>query len=468
MHAPAILGHIPAATMATTALPKASVQANVSPAAILASPSCAVVVAFCLRLFLCLLSHRFEDTAHVDLQIIGKEAGFLAWSLASGKGFSHPFLGYDAITAWLAPVFPALWSIGFRIFPPNASLGGLYFCQLMNSAFSAFTCWPIYWLGKRLFNAKTGVAASWTWVFFPLAVLFPLEWAWDQNLSALLLALLLCVTYKMREVPPASAAWAGYGLLWGIATLLNPTLCVMLPFLLFWLVFCRWRSGVPAFRLLPKMVLFLLLPILPWTARNYFALHGFVPVKSNFGLELWLGNNAAVSDGVWSPQMHPMNNFRELVALNLSGEPGYMRDKQRAALTFIRANPRRFANLLGRRVADTWAALYDSREDKWMSVLHLHLAEIYFCVVFSAFAAAGLVLALRRSAVEALPVVLCVVVFPVPYYLTHTSLRYRHPIDPVLTLFAVYAVAQLMFTFHSKQFKPVPEKAATRRTNEPL
>jgi hypothetical protein len=136
--------------MATTLLPKASLRTEVSLAAIFALPSFAVVIAFCLRVFLCLLTHRFENTGHGDLQIIGREAGFVAWSLASGKGFAYPFPGYDAATAWLAPVFPALWSIGFRIFPSNATSGGVYFCQMMNLAFSAFTCWPIFWLGKRL------------------------------------------------------------------------------------------------------------------------------------------------------------------------------------------------------------------------------------------------------------------------------------------------------------------------------
>jgi hypothetical protein len=459
--------------MATTTLPKTAVRAAVSFAAILALPSFAVVVAFCVRAFLCVLSHRIKNTGGADLQIIGKEAGYLAWSLASGKGFSNPFPGYDAVTAWLAPVFPALWSFGFRIFPPNANEGGVYVCQLMNSAFSAFTCWPIYWLGKRLFGVRVGVAASWTWVFLPFAILFPLEWAWDQSLSALLLALILCATYKMRDAPSAARAWARYGLLWGFAALVNPTLCVLLPFLLAWLVICRWRSGAPSLRPLLKLALFLLLPILPWTARNYSALDGFVLIKSNFGLELWLGNNAAVSDGVWSPQQHPMNKFSELLSLILNGEPGYMRAKQRAALDFIRANPRRFAQLLGRRVADTWAAVYDSREDKWMTVLHLGMAEVCLCAALSAFAAAGLVLALRRSAMEALPLALCIVVFPMPYYLTHTSLRYRHPIDPLLTVFAVYAAAQIISTFTSGhrsaasgQNAPLPNLSISHRSTQ--
>jgi hypothetical protein len=32
------------------------------------------------------------------------------------------------------------------------------------------------------------------------------------------------------------------------------------------------------------------------------------------------------------------------------------------------------------------------------------------------------------------PVIVFPLVFPVVYYLTHTSLRYRHPIDPVLMI----------------------------------
>jgi hypothetical protein len=38
---------------------------------------------------------------------------------------------------------------------------------------------------------------------------------------------------------------------------------------------------------------------------------------------------------------------------------------------------------------------------------------------------------------------MCLLVFPIPYYITHTALRYRHPIDPFLAIFAVYAISRL-------------------------
>jgi hypothetical protein len=38
---------------------------------------------------------------------------------------------------------------------------------------------------------------------------------------------------------------------------------------------------------------------------------------------------------------------------------------------------------------------------------------------------------------------MCLPLFPIPYYITHTALRYRHPIDPFMTIFTVYAIVRL-------------------------
>jgi hypothetical protein len=185
------------------------------------------------------------------------------------------------------------------------------------------------------------------------------------------------------------------------------------------------------------------LAVTPWTARNYFKLDGLAFIKSNFGLELWLSNNAAIpQDDVYAPQLHPMNNHQQLFQLAFAGELPYMRAKQRAAISFIRTHPRDFAALVGRRVLDTWTAWYDARIDKWLRVLHLSKIGVVFCTFLSALALGGLVLALKEQLIPILPAALCAVLFPIPYYVTHT-LRYRHPIDPLLTLLAVYLVERI-------------------------
>ena len=71
-----------------------------------------VAAALIVRILLLIASHLAQKKWHVDLQVIGQEAGFVAWALASGKGFANPFPHYEGATAWLAPVFPSLWAVG--------------------------------------------------------------------------------------------------------------------------------------------------------------------------------------------------------------------------------------------------------------------------------------------------------------------------------------------------------------------
>src|SRR6202790_2709799 len=211
---------------------------------VLRSPALAVVVAYALRMLLFWLSHHYEDFAHPKYETVGMENNLVALSLATGKGFFGPYPGYEAVTAVIAPVYPFLSAIGYKLFHLD-SFAGVIFCQTMNSAFSAATCWPIHAVGKKLFGEKLGLSSAWLWVFLPYAVLFPLEWTWDQSLSALVLTIIVLVTYilgKKESSPPLSA----YGLLWALAALVNPTLCVVLPFLLGWLIVRRGQPGWPS------------------------------------------------------------------------------------------------------------------------------------------------------------------------------------------------------------------------------
>jgi hypothetical protein len=405
-------------------------------ARILRSSTLAVVVAYALRMALLWLSH-YKEAAHPVLQVLGLEEGRVAWSLASGKGFFGPFAGYEAVTAWLAPVYPFLWAICIRLAHLNSE-ALILLSQTMNCAFSATTCWPIFSIGKKLFGEKIGLASTWAWVFLPYAILMPLEWAWDQCLAAFILALLVDATLRLRESMSA-ISWSGYGLLWALAALVNPALCGLLPFLLGWLIFERWRAGVNSPALYARVALMFVLAVLPWTIRNYYAVDGWVFVKSNFGLELWIGNHPAS----YTKELHPMFSAPERFLLIMEGEAGYNRGKERMAVAYIQAHPREFLEKSWSRVLDTWSARQDSWADGWIAALHLSREDVWLCSAYSVLSLAGLLLAWRATGMDSLPLAMCLIVFPIPYYITHTALRYRHPIDPLMTIFAVYAVSRL-------------------------
>ena len=68
------------------------------------------------------------------------------------------------------------------------------------------------------------------------------------------------------------------------------------------------------------------------------------------------------------------------------------------------------------------------------------------------------VLVWRRS-VYAFPLAAFPVIFPFLYYITHTSLRYRHPIDPVVLLLAAIAAGGLFQIVLQKRPSKEPNAA---------
>jgi hypothetical protein len=55
----------------------------------------------------------------------------------------------------------------------------------------------------------------------------------------------------------------------------------------------------------------------------------------------------------------------------------------------------------------------------------------------------GIVVLLASKNTYAFPLAAITVVYPLLYYVTHTSLRYRHPIDPVVLLLSAIGVRGL-------------------------
>ena len=418
---------------------------RISWAAVSRSPSAAVATAFLLRFFFLWLSHHHEDTVHNHFVCWGLEALMIANSLAVGHGFAEPFPRYVFTTAWLAPVYPWLLSLGALVFHWGAHALAI-FAQVLNIIFSSLTCYPIYFLARRIYGTSIGLGAIWLWAVLPTAILMPIEWVWDQSLSALLLCLLLCFTYHLRETS-CPKQWAAYGLLWGVAALSNPTLCVLLPFFAVWLWGQRTKRVMPSGALLTRTALYFALVLLPWTIRNYFELGGLFFVKSNFGVEFWLGNNPDVKD-TFTPDLHPMRSYRQYTLLALNSEPVYSRLKQREALAFIEAHPRTFLKFCFNRVVDTWTGKYDSVLDTYIQPMGAGRIYFWYNAIFSVLAFAGLLAGLWTKARESLPLAFCLLLFPIPYYITHSSLRYRHPIDPVMTMFVVIALATFAALLH--------------------
>ena len=63
--------------------------------------------------------------------------------------------------------------------------------------------------------------------------------------------------------------------------------------------------------------------------------------------------------------------------------------------------------------------------------------------IISLLAWVGLALILKRNRFQGAPYAIVLVVFPIIYYITHSFPTYRHPIEPVVIILAMYALVSL-------------------------
>ncbi len=387
------------------------------------------------------------------------ETGHIAYSIASGKGFSSPFQRDTGPTAWLAPVYPYLLAGIFKVF-------GIYthhsfFAALaLNILFSAGACVPIFYAGNRIAGLGVASAAAWLWALFPNGIIIPFEWIWDTSLSVLLMATLLWATLELAESRRVRD-WCLYGLLWGFALLTNPAGALLFPVLLAWAAYrARDRERVAALLVRPALAAALaLLCCLPWTIRNYVQFHKLIPLRSNFAFELYIGNNENYDE---QHRFRPgaITQDREILRYLHMGETAFMEEEKRKAVAFIVENPRIELWLISQRFVDFWTgtatplAAFRQADSLWLRLILL-------CNdVAPLFAFLGIVVLLATKNAYALPVVAIPIIFPLLYYVTHTSLRYRHPIDPLVLLLAAIGVHG-MWRWCARKFSRAPVAEAS-------
>src|SRR5271170_7985878 len=119
-----------------------------------------VIVAFGMR-----VGYAWDQSRKLPREVIGivsfqTETGHIAYSMATGKGFSSPFQRDSGPTAWLAPVYPLLLAGIFKVF--GVYTRGAFFAAIfLNMVFSSATCVPIFYLGKRIAGVGTGSGGAW-------------------------------------------------------------------------------------------------------------------------------------------------------------------------------------------------------------------------------------------------------------------------------------------------------------------
>jgi len=373
----------------------------------------------------------------------GIEMGLLANSLVHGLGYSSPFGGSTGPTAFIAPGYPTLIAAIFLVVG-SYTFASAIAIMLLQVFVSVLTVWLMMRIARGTLDAATANLAGAFWaISFPL--LFIPTIFWETSISACIYPATFALALHCRR-SPTNANWVLLGAFCAVAALINPAL---LPSLLAIMGWTAWQTsklartaptGTAPARTAPIWtapmlgLLALALVFCPWPIRNAYRFHAFVPMRTTVGFELWMGNRPGAT-GFLDESVFPMYDKQELASYISKGEMAYTRDKSAQALEYIRAKPAVFLKLSLRRSFRFWTGTGNLNGSPIYAIHALLTTTLGFT---------GLVLLYRRrkrdlAALFALPLLL----FPLPYYITHAEFRYRLNIDPLMTILAAYAVTQI-------------------------
>ena len=394
-----------------------------------------VVLAFAVRIGFMLGAHAYLFSDYrVDDYAYHNETTSIARSIAEGRGFSSPFgAAYTGPTSWIAPVYPylcALFFALFGVFSTNAAVALL----ILQSLISALTCIPILGIAERTVGRRAGLAAAVLWAVFPWFSKWAVSWVWEISLSTLLFACLFW--YALRLAVPASRnLWIGFGALWGFALLVNPALLPLLPASLLWCGLQLHRRGSEWLKPAVLSVVACLVVISPWLVRNRVVFGEWAFLRSNFGFEFWLGNTRYSAGRGWGGP-HPTGNPAERARYQAMGELPYVRKNMHEALNWVRTSKWDFISLTARRVIYFWDG----------SAIGYRQAIAWYWLPWSFAALSFLLLpamlVAHRRRLHAWPLFFAaILLYPLPYYLTYSQVRYRHVLEPLMLLLLCFAAA---------------------------
>jgi len=411
-------------------------------------------VGFLLRVAVILIGHTYKLRSELDHFNFGFEAGRIARSLVAGQGYANPFNGPSGPTAWLPPLYPLLMAAVFKLFGVYTNAAGLAIL-VCNSLFSAAIAPAVYEIAVRLFDvpglarrsSKEAVPvalwSAWLWAIYPAALQYAVHWVWEMSLSTCLFAWTLVLALRLREDVepetghPSIGLWVGFGLLWGLVALANASLLICFAPVVVWIGWPqlrRWRVQASTWLGVLTMSLVFAAVLAPWVLRNERVMHAFIPTRSNLGVELYASTLESHDALPWGTALPVWKGDPEFKLFVQMGEVRFSAMRNAQARARIRANPRQFWRWTLDRFLYFWDGTPHPPDRKPMQeyLRQLSYSFLSLCGLL------GLGLMLRRRVAGAGLCALIFLLLPLPYYLVTVQARFRHPLEPLIAVLAVY------------------------------
>jgi hypothetical protein len=360
----------------------------------------------------------------------------VARSIAAGRGFADPYRCPTGPTAHLAPGYPALTGMIFRLFSSREGRG-------IAMGLIASTASSLAWAMLPLLGLQIGAPLPVCVVAGLIGALFPMlpgqeaRGAWETSLGTLFAVLCTLLSARFTN----SGCWPHAvmaGIAWGAAFWFAPSL---LPMCLVWVVYglCRphLRTASAAIPLIAVAV------ISPWIVRNYLQFGRVFWVRDTLGLELRVSNNSTAAPTLVenfqtaSSEFHPHGNSTACMQVQAMGETQYMNLQMKAAIDWIRSHPSGFLKLTGQHIWYFWIP----------KLPPFRGAIAALCGILGLI---GLLISWRYGWSVRIALTAALVAYPALYYFVQSIARYRQPVQPLIALSAAFALEPLWRYFPGK------------------
>ncbi len=347
-----------------------------------------------------------------------------------------------------APLYPALLGAVYYFFGHS-----LLAARILSALLQSAAVWALFKMSYRHFSPLVAWIAAGLLALSGMAIYF----SGEILSTSLELLIAICALWATLHVltNPTRISSALCGLSWGIAIITRPNFLVILPVVLFFLL---WRKRQKLSRLL-IWAFSVLLPILPVTLTNIIGGGESVFLATQGGVNFWIGNNPEAT-GMHSSLPGIGTNWTmqdaEEIAASETGKrlrPGELSDFYYGkAFRFFAAHPWTEARLLLRKtllflnrfeISNNKHLSYFMALAPWLPPLR-HLGFGFLIP----FALVGVWVTRKREQTQFLLGFL--LFYSASVILFFLAARFRMPIVPVLCLLTAFAIDWLWQTFRNR------------------
>jgi len=399
----------------------------------------------CLLGFILRIAYIFAFATYIEPP--DWEYGEIARNLVAGKGFAR--IAYPSemleLTSSHAPLYPHFLSFIYSSFLKPWSFLVVQFIQ---TTISVFLIIIAFRTARLLFNVTAAYYTALGVAVYPPIVYY------SASMTPTVFSLFFLSLTVFLLLDSHHRTWTRsiiMGLSYGCALLCDPIAFCLIPASAFWLICARKRISKYVFLAL----VFAILLIIPWSIRNLRVHKSLVPITTQFGVNLWIGNNPRATGTDYYRVAKGDPDHSTLMTYTLSRtekkELNAMTEIQRAqyftkkALAYTFQKPFAFCWRLIKKTFFYW----------WFSPSSINGSStaLRYRIIYGIFYLPLLIFALLRFAIfklEHQPIDLnlifaLIIMISGVYIITHVGLaRYRIPIEYYLLLIAGSAKSRLL------------------------